>query len=305
MPKTAVVTGAFSYTGHAVARSLLARGWRVRTLTNRTAPLQPLDGADAIDRAPLQFSDPDALVTFLRGADLLVNTYWIRYPHGGLRFDDAVGNSAVLLASAATAGVRRIVHLSISNPSADDALDYFRAKAQVETIVRGMGVSHAIVRPTLVAGPGDILVNNIAWCLRRFPLFAMPGSGAYRVQPVLVDDVGEIVVDAAEMRGDVTLDAAGPETLTFEALVATVGAAIGCRRRIVHVAPPVALGFVKILSMLTGDVVLTKQELTGLMEERLVSREPPRGTGRVTAWLAAHGERLGRRYASEVKRHFK
>ena len=305
MRKTAVVTGAFSYTGHAVARSLLTRGWRVRTLTNRAAPLQPFDGADAIDRAPLQFGDPDALVTFLRGADLFVNTYWIRYPHGGLRFDDAVGNSAVLLASAATAGVGRVVHLSVSNPSADDALDYYRAKAQVEAVVRGLGLPHAIVRPTLVVGPSDILINNVAWCLRRFPVFAMPGRGDFRVQPVLADEVGEIVADAAELRRDATLDAAGPETLTFEALVAAVGAAIGRRRRIAHVKPPVALGLLKVISALVGEVVLSRQELDGLMEERLVSTEPPRGTRSVTAWLAAHGAELGLRYASEIKRHFR
>ena len=168
-------------------------------------------------------------MAFLRGADLLVNTYWIRYPHGGLRFDDAVGNSAVLLAAAATAGVGRIVHLSVSHPSAADALDYYRGKAQVEAVVRGLGVPDAIVRPTLVVGPVDILINNLAWCLRRFPVFAMPGRGDFRVQPVLVDDVGEIMADAAGMRGDATIDAAGPETLTFEALVAAVGAAIGRR----------------------------------------------------------------------------
>ena len=305
MRGTAVVTGAFSYTGRAAARSLLARGWRVRTLTGRATPIRPFDGADALERAPLQFGDPTALVAFLRGADVLVNTYWIRYPHGGLRFDDAVGNSAVLLAAAATAGVGRVVHLSVANPSADDQLDYYRGKARVEAVVGGIGIPHAIVRPTLVVGSGDILINNIAWCLRRFPVFAMPGAGAYRVQPVLLDDLGEIVADAAEARGNATLDAAGPDTLTFEALVAAVGAAIGRRRRIAHVTPPIALGLLKVVSALVGEVVLSRQELDGLMEERLVSGEPPRGAGRVTEWIATHGAELGLGYASEVKRHFR
>jgi len=305
MPRTAVVTGAFSYSGRAAARSLLARGWRVRTLTGRATPIRPFDGADAVERARLQFGDPDALVAALRGADVLVNTYWIRYPHGGLRFDDAVGNSAVLLASAATAGVGRVVHLSVANPKDDDRLDYYRGKAQVEAVVGGMGIPHAIVRPMLVVGPGDILINNIAWCLRRFPVFAMPGAGSYRVQPVLLDDLGEIVADAAEARGDATFDAAGPETLSFEALVAKVGAAIGRSRRIAHVPPPVALGLLKVISAFVGEVVLSRQELDGLMEERLVSAEPPRGTGRATEWIAAHGAELGLSYASEVKRHFR
>ena len=299
----AVVTGAYSYTGHAVARSLIARGWRVRTLTNRTSPLQTLD-VD-LERAPLQFDDPDALVTACRGADLFVNTYWIRYPRGGVGFDEAVANSAVLLASAVTAGVSRVVHVSVSNPSRDSALDYYRGKAQVEAVVRGLGVSHAVVRPTLVVGSHDILVNNIAWFLRRFPLFAMPGRGAYRVQPVTLDDVGEIVADAAAAKEDVTWDAAGPETVTFDALVRGVAAAIGRTRPIAHVPPRLAAALVRVVGVGLREVVLSKQELAGLMEERLVSSEPPRGRSSVMAWIAAHGEELGRRYASEVTRHFR
>lgn len=300
---TAVVTGAFSYTGHAVAGSLLARGWRVRTLSNRAAPILTHDAE--MPRAPLQFANPDALVSFLRGADLLVNTYWIRYPCHGLTFDDAVANSAVLLASAVTAQVPRIAHVSVSNPAPDDPLDYYRGKAQVEAIVRGLGVSHAIVRPTLVVGPRDVLVNNIAWFLRRFPAFAMPGSGEYRVQPVTLDDVGEIVADAAGAHGDVTWDAAGPDVVTFEDLVRAVASAVGRRRPIGHLPPRVALTLLRGVGLVLREVVLSRQELDGLMAERLVSHEPPRGRSSVIAWIAAHGDELGRSYASEVARHFR
>jgi len=299
---TAVVTGACSYTGRAVAASLLARGWRVRTLTNRVTPLHPLSAA--LDRAPLQFDDPGALVTFLRGADLFVNTYWIRYPRGRLDFDAAVANSAVLFAAAATAGVPRIVHVSVSNPSASSSLAYYRGKARVEDVLKGLRVSHAIVRPTLVVGPADILVNNIAWFLRWFAVFAMPGSGAYRVQPVALDDVGEIVAEAALASGDLCLDAAGPEVVTFDEFVRAIATAIGRSRPVLHVPPWMSLAALRLLGVVLGEVVLSKQELKGLMEERLVSSEPPRGTTSVLDWLARSGAALGRRYASEVGRHF-
>jgi NADH dehydrogenase len=299
---TAVVTGAFSYTGRAVAAALLARGWTVRTLTNRVTPLAPLE--QVVEHAPLQFEDLHALVSALDGASVLVNTYWIRYPRRGLTFDDAVANSAVLFAAAITAGVSRVVHVSVSNPSVSSPLDYYRGKAKVENIVRGLGASHAIVRPTLVVGPHDILVNNIAWFLRRFPVFAMPGSGAYRVQPITLDDLGEIVADAAADRTSATFDAAGPETMTFEALVRALSDAVGRRRRIVHLPPAVALALVRMASVALRDVVLAPQELKGLMGEALVSGEPPRGSSSVITWLAAHGADLGRRYASETRRHF-
>jgi NADH dehydrogenase len=297
----AVVTGAFSYTGSAAARSLIGRGFTVRTLTNRRQPVH--DPGPGIAAYPLQFEDETALIDAMRGARVLVNTYWVRYPYVGVGFERAVANIGVLLAAARQAGVERVVHVSVSNPSLDSPLDYYRGKAQAEELVRGLGLSYAIVRPTLVVGPRDILVNNIAWFLRRLPIFGMPGSGAYRVQPVNLEDTGEIIAEAAMSGEDLTVDAAGPETLSFEELVRAVAVAIGRRARIVHIPPALALLCLRGAGVLVGEVILSRQELDGLMTERLVSHEPPRGQQSVLAWLGEHGGELGTRYASEFARH--
>ena len=300
-PQTAVVTGAFSFTGSAVARSLLRRGFGVRTLTNRREAVN--DPGGDIEVYPLQFSNPARLVEAMRGAGLFVNTYWVRYPYVGVSFDDAVANTAVLLRAAVEAGVRRIVHVSVSNPSPEAPLGYYRGKAQAEALLRSLGVSHAIVRPTLVVGANDILVNNIAWFLRRFPLFAMPGSGRYRLQPVTLTDVGEIVAEAALSGDDMTVDAAGPDVLTFEQLVRAIAGAIGRRAGIVHLPTAVALALIRLVGLARGEVILSREELAGLMSELLVSHEPARGKESVLAWLAEHGPELGRTYASELDRH--
>jgi NADH dehydrogenase len=298
---TAVVTGAFSFIGSATARSLFARGYAVRTLTNRSVPVN--DPGGPVEVHPLQFTDTAAIVEAMRGADVFVNTYWVRYPYVGTGFDAAIANSAVLFNAARDAGVRRIVHVSVSNPSIDSPLDYYRGKAEVEALVRDSGLSYAIVRPTLVVGANDILVNNVAWLLRRFPVFAMPGSGRYRVQPVTLEDTGEIVAEAALATDDATIDAAGPETLTFEALVRATAAAIGRPARIVHVPPAVVLTMLRVLNRAVGEVILSRQELDGLMTELLISHEPPRGPHSVTAWLQEHASDVGRHYASELDRH--
>ncbi len=296
------VTGAFSFTGRFIARRLLADGRSVRTLTNH--PQRP--GAEGMDVevAPLQFSNRNALVESLRGVDVLYNTYWIRFPHSGLGFDDAVANTQMLMNAAAEAGVRKAVHISVSNPSPDSELDYYAGKARTEAVVRESGLAWAVVRPTLIFGAGDILINNIAWLLRHVPVFFIPGHGAYRVQPVAGEDVADIAVWAAEHDG-ITVDAAGPDTLSYAELVDAVAIAIHHTRRIVFTPPSLTLLAGRVLGRYVKDVVLTPQELDGLMQELLVSKEPPRGRLRLDDWLLRSSDTLGMSYASELDRHFR
>ncbi len=298
--RIAVITGARSYTGSAVARELAARGFALRTLTNRT---DAIHDPGPMEVRPLQFTDEDALIDAMRGASVFVNTYWVRYPQAGHSFAEAVRRSGWLFDGARAAGVDRLVHISVSNPSLDSKLDYYRGKAQVEDLVRASGLSHAIVRPTLIVGGHDILINNIAWFLRRLPLFAMPGRGDYRVQPVTLDDVGTIVADACADTRDQTIDAAGPEVMTFEELVRDIAAAIGRRARIVHFPAWLSLALLRMVGWFKGEVILARQELDGLKQELLVSHQPPRGPSSVRQWLREHGPELGVRYASELARH--
>jgi NADH dehydrogenase len=302
-PSFDVVTGAFSYTGRYIAQRLLAQGRQVRTLTNH--PKRP--GADGVkvDVAPLQFADRAALVESLRGADVLYNTYWVRFRHGRIGFGDAIANTRTLVSAAAEAGVRKIVQISVSNPSLESHLDYYAGKARTEEIVQASGLSWAIVRPTLVFGTGDILINNIAWLLRRMPVFVIPGLGDYRVQPVAVEDVAEIATWAAEQNHNLAVDAAGPDTLTYAELVERIAIAVGRRPKFVYLPPSLTLWVGDLVAGYVHDVLLTRQELQGLMEELLVSSEKPRGARHIDNWLLSSSESIGRTYASELERHWK
>ena len=297
------VTGAFSFTGGFIARRLLAGGRRVRTLTNHPHRT----GAETMDVevAPLQFADRDALVESLRGIDVLFNTYWIRFPHAGSGFGDAISNTRKLMGAAAAAGVRKVVHISVSNPSYDSPLDYYSGKARTEAVVRESGLPWAVVRPTLIFGRGDILINNIAWLLRRVPVFFIPGNGAYRVQPVAGEDVADIAIWAAGEADGVTVDAAGPDIISYAQLVDGVAVAIGHTRPIVFTSPAFTLLAGRVVGRFVKDVILTPQELAGLMDELLVSIQPPRGRMRVEDWLLRDADSLGVSYASELDRHFR
>jgi len=296
-----VVTGAFSYTGRHVAEALLARGRSVRTLTRRPHPSHPL--AASVEIAPLRFDD--ALVESLRGADTLYNTYWVRFERGSTTFAGAVENTAKLFTAARAAGVHRIVHISVANADLTSPFPYFRGKATAEEAVRASGLSHAVVRPTLVFGPEDILVNNIAWALRHVPLFLVAGDGKYEVQPVSVTDTARICVEAGARLDDVVLDAAGPERWAFEDFVRLIGRAVGGRARIRRA--PSALGLVtaRVAGIFLRDVVLTRDELDALTAGLLVSHEEPLGTDRFGIWLEANRDALGRHYHSELGRNFR
>jgi uncharacterized protein YbjT (DUF2867 family) len=298
-----VVTGAFSYTGRFIARRLLEEGRRVRTLTNH--PERPGAAEMQVDVAPLQFTDRDALVASMRGADVLYNTYWVRFPHGAITFDTAVDNTRTLVAAAAEAGVRKVVHISVSNPSADSPLPYYAGKARTETVVQESGLPWAVVRPTLVFGTGDVLINNIAWLLRRMPFFVIPGLGEYRVQPVAAEDVAEIAMWAAAQPDNVTVDAAGPDIIPYTELVDGVGIAIGRRPWLVHLPPAFTVFAGNIVGAYLRDTILTREEVQGLMVGLLVSDEPPRGRRHIDDWLLTNAGTLGTRYSSELDRHFR
>ncbi|MGH2948276.1 MAG: SDR family oxidoreductase [Solirubrobacteraceae bacterium] len=295
-----VVTGAFSYTGSYIARELLARGEKVRTLSREPAPPgHPL--AARVDFGRLQFADERALEADLGGAETLFNTYWIRSPRAGVTFEHAVANIGVLLRAAERAGVRRIVQIGVANSSERSPLAYFRGKALADRLVRESGLASAIVRPTLIFGPGDVLLNNIVWAMRRFHVFLLPGRGDYQIQPVAAEDVARLAVDAGD--GE-ELDAAGPDRLDFAELVRLLRRASGARARIVAVPPSVALAGATIVGRARQDTMLTSQELDGLMAGLLSSGEAPRGRTPLAGWLAQHGPALGRRYVSERRRNW-
>ena len=298
-----VVTGAFSYTGRFIARRLMAQERRLKTLTNH--PRRPGTEDIQAEVAPLQFSDRDALVESLRGADVLYNTYWVRFHHGRVRFGDAVANTRVLLGAARDAGVRKVVHISVSNPSEDSELDYYAGKARTERAVRDSGLAWAVVRPTLIFGPGDILLNNIAWLLRRLPIMGIPGRGDYRLQPVAGEDVAEIATWAAEQTDNVTVDAAGPDIIFYSEMVESIAIAVGRHPRFVYMSPRTTVRATKLLGRFVNDVVLNEPELQGLMQELLVSRERPRGTRRLDNWLLSSADTIGMKYASELDRHWR
>jgi uncharacterized protein YbjT (DUF2867 family) len=279
----------------------LERGEEVITLTGHPNRPDPFGGKVKV--YPLDF-DQESMTRSLQGVEVLVNTYWVRFDKGENTQPRAVENTRKLIDSAKAAGVRRIVHISIANPSADSRLPYYWGKAANEKTVVESGLSYAILRPTVLIGKEDILINNIAFLLRRFPFFLIPGDGSYRIQPVYIEDLAGLAVEGVYSKESYVIDAVGPDSYTFKGLVELIAEKIGAKRPILSVPPRLALLAAQFLSLFIGDVILTPEEVKGLMANLLVSKDPARGKTAFKDWLERNKSTVGTKYASEIKRHY-
>jgi uncharacterized protein YbjT (DUF2867 family) len=299
---TVVITGAFSYTGKYATRILLDRGFQIRTLTNHPSRENPY--GDNIQAFPMDFKHPDRLCNILQGSSALINTYWVRFPRGQKTFETAVHNTRVLIGAAKEAGIKRIVHVSIANPSLQSPLGYYKGKARLEQDIMNSGLSYAVLRPTVIFGTEDILINNIAWFIRHFPAFGIPGNGRYAIRPIYVEDMALLIADAVSQDENRICDAVGPETYMFKDLVTLIASQIGRSVYLLHLPAFLAYLFTYFIGLAVGDTILTWQEYRGLMGNLLDSREPASGTTRLSRWLADNRDRIGKRYASEIARHY-
>jgi NADH dehydrogenase len=273
----------------------------VRTITGHPdrAP-----GDSTIEVRPLDFDDQLGLTASLEGASTLYNTYWVRFARKRIDHDLAVANSRTLFHAARRAGVKRIVHVSITHPSVDSPMPYFRGKALVERALAEAGVSFAVVRPAILFGGDGVLINNIAWLLRHLPVFAVGGRGDYRIRGIHVDDLARLCVSKADEGDDSVTDAVGPERPTFVELVRSIRDVVGSRARIVHVPGATLPALSRLVGLALRDVLLTRDEYVAMADGLADTDGPATGTTALSVWLADHAGELGRHYANEIERHF-
>ena len=297
-----VVTGAFGYSGRWIARELLSRGKEVRTLTNAVGRDDPFHGM--VEVMPIDFTNHDLLVSSLRGTDVLYNTYWVRYKNSkdGYAHEVAVENTRKLFLAAEEAGVNRIVHFSVAHPHKAPDWSYFRGKVEVEKLLTESSLSYAILRPTVFfGGERDVLINNMAWLIRKFPVFGIFGMGNYLIQPIHIEDVAKVAVEQGESVEDVVMDVAGPEIFTYREYVTLIAKSLGVRRLIIPVPPIVGWAVGKIVGAILRDRVITRAEIKGLMQGLMATDAKPLGETKFSEWVAINGAALGAKYHNDLK----
>jgi NADH dehydrogenase len=295
-----VVTGAFGFSGKYIARRLLDAGFEVHTLTNSPKRANPFRGK--IRALPFNFDNPEKLIESLEGTSVFYNTYWVRFNYKDFSYASAVDNTLKLFDAAKKVGIKRIIHISITNPSEDSPFEYFRDKAKLERALIESGISYAILRPALLFGKEDILINNIAWFLRKFPIFAVFGDGDYRVQPIYVDDLAKLAVEQGQKTENCIINAIGPETFTYRELIEEVGRAIGKRKRIISIPPALGYFVGRVVGKIMKDVTITHDEIKGLMANLLYTNSLPVGETRLADWLKKNSSTIGIHYHNELTR---
>jgi uncharacterized protein YbjT (DUF2867 family) len=295
-----VVTGAFGFTGKYIAKRLLNASVQVRTLTD--SPRRKSDVTNHIEVFPYNFNHPEKLAESLKGVSVLYNTYWVRFNYTTFKHSVAVQNTLKLFEAAHKAGVGRIVHTSITNPSENSSLEYFSGKAVLEKALMASGISYCILRPAVIFGKEDILINNIAWLVRKFPVYGVFGDGQYKLQPIFVEDFAQLAIEEGRSTENRIIDAIGPETFTYKELVQTIGRIIGKKPRIISVGDNVGYFVSRIIGKLMGDVFVTREEIQGLKSNLLFTNSPPAGKTLLTDWLQENKDTVGKKYASEIAR---
>jgi nucleoside-diphosphate-sugar epimerase len=300
MAKRAVVVGGTGFTGSRIVERLLSQGFEVTVLTGHPARPHPFD--NKINLKPFLFDQPHTLKEVLSGNTLLFNTYWIRFEMGEVTFEKAVKNTLTLFQAAKEAGVERVIHISITNPSKESPYPYFKGKAQIEEALTSSGLSYAILRPALVFGKGDILINNIAWVIRSYHFF--PVFGNPKLTPIYVEDLADAAIRFSQEPKNVVIDAVGPETLSFTELLKTIKSAIRVRALLLRTPLSVALWLAEQLNAILGEPIITRDEIGALLDNLLYSQSNPIGNTSLKKWLFENGEEIGREFASEIKRHY-
>ncbi len=305
MPSRVVlITGASGYIGGAIAERMHVEA-ELRSLTSHPGKNR---FGDRVRLFPYAFDRPAQMADAFRGADVFVNTYYVRFNYGTVTFERAVDATRDLISLAHEAGVRKLVHVSVSNAREGSELPYYHNKGRIERLVRESGLDYTILQPAIVVGRGDILVNNIAYFLRRLPVFAMFGKGECRVQPMTLSAFADVAVEAIDGgHSNTTLPVAGPRDWTFIDMVQAIRTAVRSRALIVRAPSVVALVGLKAAGLLLGDVVLTNDEIKGLTREYLWAEQPLRRGEDFAQWLhqPAVASDLGQHYASELARHFR
>jgi NADH dehydrogenase len=229
------VTGGRGFVGSEVVRQLRGADVAVVVVARPGAP-------SASDTVAAAVTDVEALTRAFDGCEAVVLCAGINHERGRDTYDEVhIRGTAAAIEAARHAAVRRLILVSFLRARPDGPSPYHRSKWAAEQLLRASGLEWTAIRPGVIFGRGDHLLDHLSRAFHTFPMFGLVGRAARGVRPVAVADVARVLVAAAagdERLRDRTIHVLGPERLTLEAAVRRVADVVGRRPWLIPV--PVA-----------------------------------------------------------------
>lgn len=268
------LTGASGYVGSAVLERLLAHGHQVTALVHRRPP-QARSGVSFVQG---DVTDAVSLTRAMTGCEAVVHLVGIieERPRKGITFERIhVEGTRNMLQAAKSNGIRRYVHMSAIAASPDGPAKYQRTKWAAEEAVRASGLDWTILRPTVVAGPGNEVIRMLAGVLKWAPVFPIFGSGAYEMQPVPIETVAEAFARALELPQTIgrAYSVAGRDRVTYKQMVQAIASVLGRRPLLVHIPEGLIRAVVPVAQHLPGFPI-TREQLVMLLDSKECDERP-------------------------------
>jgi uncharacterized protein YbjT (DUF2867 family) len=234
------ITGGTGFVGNSIVDQCCQLGHQV-TLALRRRPSSDLESRlrrRGIQTCEGELGAADVLAGSLSGHDAIIHLVGIIAATRSNSFEQAhVRTTQLMLDAARRSGVKRYVHMSALGSREQAASRYHQTKWQAEVLVRQSGLDYTIFRPSIIFGPQDEFVNQLALMARYSPILPVLGSGAGRMQPIAVEDVARCFVRSLTTDKSLgrTYDLCGPDAFSLEEILEVICDVTGRRRWMLRV----------------------------------------------------------------------
>lgn len=230
------VTGASGFVGRNLLAALAGSGHDIRALVHTRRP----DSAagERLEYVPADVHDLPSLRKALAGVEVVYHLVGIIVETKKLTFERTVAEGTRNVVRAARdCGVKKIIYVSALGTSATSETKYFQTKWLAEEAIRTSGLDHVILRPSLIYGPGDQSLSRLHRLLKYSPLMPIVGDGRYRLQPIFIDDLVQVLVPALTETGASgrTIEMGGPEAFEFRQMTGIMKKVFNYRRLNIYI----------------------------------------------------------------------
>lgn len=263
-----LIAGGTGFVGGSLTRNLIKSGHQVSLLVREKSG-HKIKKFDKISAVRCEYDYP--VVSLDSEFDVLVNCAGIirEFPSKGITFDKAHYEIVKYLVDLARANsINRFIQISALGVTPDARTGYFKTKYRGEEAIRNSGLNFTIFRPSTIFGPDDDFINMLIRMIKKLPLVPVIGNGEYRMQPVYIDDLCNVIIRSLNENftfGN-TFDIGGPEIITYNRMLEALETVLGRRSPKIH--QPVFI--MRILAKVLGRFSwfpITSEQLTMLLDE--------------------------------------